>query len=149
MTRYSEQGLTFLEVLVALVILAFVLLGSANLMILTMHENDIAGKRSLATSLAAERIEMLTSGSYHIEPSFGSYIIPGEVSVTGPPHRLVAGYGDIPNHPGFRRALTLSYGVPNAGILKATAEVFWVDLVQGEKRHKITTLIHPGHEHGI
>ena len=147
--RKTERGFTLVEMLVSILLLAFVALGSVSLLTVSLHQNKLAGKRSVATSLAAERIEELTSQRYQPSETFQNYEVPGEVSATGPPATLTADYGAIPGNPEFRRVLTLNYNVPVAGMLQVVSEVSWEDLMQGEKRHTLITYVHPGLEEGL
>jgi len=142
----DERGLTLIETLVSLLLLAFVALGSASLLAATLHQNKLAQKRSLATHLAAERIEHLTSQRYESSTNYLAYGLPGEVADAGPPITFTASYGSIVGHPEFRRVVTLNYGVPVPGMLQVVSEVYWNDLNQGEKRHVVTTFVHPGLE---
>ena len=143
----GERGVTIVEMLVAVMLLAFVALGAVSLLITVLHQNKLASHRSLATHLASERIELLTSQRW--SATGAEYQIPGEVMDTGPPVILTSDYGTLDGYPEFRRVLTLNYGAPYAGMLHVTAEVTWNDLLQGEKRHTMTTFVHPGLEQGI
>ncbi len=144
----QQQGMTLVEVLIAMVLLGFVTLGSVSVLSATLNQNKLAQQRSLATNLAAERIELLTSERFRSAAAFATYAEPGEVAAAGPPGTLTADYGSIPGYPNFRRVLTLEYDTPYAGMLKVTSEVIWQDLKQGEKRHTLITLVHPGLEQG-
>ena len=147
--RSNQQGLTLIEMLVAILLLAFVALGSASLLTVTVHQNELARKRSLATNLAAERIEQLTSQSYEPFASYQDYELSGEVTDAGPPITFTADFGSIPGYPQYRRVMTLRYNVPSAGMLQVTTEVAWHDLKQGEKQHTMITFVHPGLEQGL
>ncbi len=142
----DEHGLTLVETLVSVLLLAFVALGSASLLTTTLHQNKLAQKRSLATHLAAERIEHLNSKGYESSTTYAAYRLLNEVADDGPPITLTAGYGSIVGHPEFRRVVTLNYGVPVPGMLQVISEVYWSDLKQGEKRHVMVTYVHPGLE---
>lgn len=147
--RAGEQGLTMIEMLVSMLLLSFVALGAVSLLSATLHQNKLARYRSLATHLAAERIEQLTSQRWASAADYLNYQMDGEVVDAGPPITFTADYGTIDGHPEFRRILTLSYDTPFAGILYVVAEATWEDLLQGEKRHTMTTYVHPGLEQGI
>jgi type II secretory pathway pseudopilin PulG len=144
--RPAERGLTLVETLVTVLLLAFVVLGGAATLGQVLHQNKLARHRSLATYLAAERIDQLTSQRYHDSAEVAEYQLAGETLAAGPPATLTADYGSLPDFPEFRRVLTLSYDVPVAGMLQVSAEVFWRDLQQGEKSHELISYIHPSLE---
>jgi len=144
--RDSERGLTLVEMMVTVVLLATVVLGSASMLTQVFNQNKRARHRSLATYLASERIDQITSLAYNAAADYLRYQLPGEAPLAGPPSTFTADYGSIPDYPEFRRVVTLNYGVPEAGMLQITSEVFWQDMHQGEKSHEMITYIHPGLE---
>jgi prepilin-type N-terminal cleavage/methylation domain-containing protein len=144
-----ERGLTLVEMLVSVMLLAFLALGSISLLTVSFTQNKLARKRSLATNLAAERLEHVTSLPFATAASFQNYRLPEETADAGPPRTLTAGYGMIPGCPEFSREVTLNYGVPVAGMLQVVSRVSWRDPRQGEKSHTLITYIHPGLEEGL
>jgi type IV pilus assembly protein PilV len=56
---HSQAGMTLVEVLVALVIFAFGLLGAAGLQLSTLKSNQFSGSASVATSLARDYAELM------------------------------------------------------------------------------------------
>jgi prepilin-type N-terminal cleavage/methylation domain-containing protein len=139
----SERGVTLIEMMVTVVLLAAVILGSASLLTQVLHQNKLARHRSLATYLAAERIDRMTSLEFNTAADYLHYRLPEESASAGPPVRFTTDYGSIPDYPEFRRVVTLNYDVPTAGMLQITSEVFWEDLRQGEKSHELITYVHP------
>jgi len=139
----SERGLTLVEMLVTVSILAGVILGSASLLTQVFSQNKLARQRSLATYLAAERIDQMLSLEFNGPADYTHYQRPEETAAAGPPMTFTTDYGNIPDYPGFRRVVTLTYDVPTAGMLEISSEVFWQDLRQGEKSHELITYIHP------
>ena len=140
--RQPGRGLTLIEVLLSLLLLSFVVLGSISLLTVASRQTKLAKNRSIATSLAAERLDHLTSLTYHAADDYGDYGIPGETGAAGPPATLTANYGDITGFPEFRRRVTLTYDSPTAGLMAAKVEVFWQDQQQGEKQHTLLTFVH-------
>ena len=62
MTRYflgSQKGITLLEVMVSMVILAFGILGLAPLIVVSMYGNSYSNEVTSANAVAQERIEQL------------------------------------------------------------------------------------------
>ena len=140
----GEAGLTLVEVLVALLILAFVALGVTSLLGISMKQNKLALERSVATGLASSRLDQLGAAQFHDAVSFGAWRLPEETPETGPPLRLVALYGEIPGFPDYRRTLTLEYDVPVPGMLRAQVDVGWWNHGQAqEKVHTMITYMHP------
>ena len=142
--RAGERGLTLVEVLVALLILAFVALGVTSLLGIAMKQNKLALERSVATGLAAGRLDQLGIDGFQQPPGFAAYRLPEETVEPGPPRQLVASYGEIPGYPDYRRTVTLDYDVPVRGMLRAQVEVGWWNHGQGqEKIHTMITYLHP------
>jgi len=139
----AERGVTFVETLLSLLLLSLVVLGSLNMVTIASRQNKLAKSRSLATNIAAERLDRLTSQKYCDAASYTVYKLAEETASAGPPKKLTTAYGQIPGYPEFRRVVTLNYDTPIAGILRAKVEVFWKDLQQGEKRHQVLTFVEP------
>ncbi len=144
--RGSEQGLSLVENLLSLLLLSFIVLGSLSLLTISSRENRLAKNRSIATSLAAERLDHLTSVAFRGSTDVAGYALAGETFAAGPPPRLTLGYGSIAAYPEYRRVVTLQYNTPQTGMLKAKVSVFWQDPQQGEKSHELLTVLHPGLE---
>ena len=142
-SRGSEQGVTLVEMMVTVVLLGIVILGSASLLTQVLHQNKLARQRSLATYLAAERIDQITSLEFNTAADYLHYQLPGETPAAGPPMTFTSDYGSIPDYPEYRRVVTLTYDVPTAGMLQITSEVFWVNMQQGVKSHELNTYVHP------
>ena len=139
----AQSGLTLLEILLSLLLLSLVIIGSLALVSISSGQNKLAQNRSVATSLAAERLDLLTSVAFSGAADYADYALPGETGAAGPPPTLTADYGSIPDFPEFRRVLTLEYDSPAAGLLKAKVDVFWQDPRQGAKSHSLLTLVNP------
>jgi prepilin-type N-terminal cleavage/methylation domain-containing protein len=142
-SRATERGVTLVEMMVTVVLLGAVILGSAALLTQVLHQNKLARQRSLATYLAAERIDQITSLEFNTAADYLHYQLPGETASAGPPITLTSDYGTIPDYPEYRRVVTLNYDVPTAGMLQITSEVFWINSQQGEKSHELNTYVHP------
>lgn len=145
----EQKGMTLIEVLVAMLVLSVVSLSSVTVLTLAMRETEKARVRSMATSVATQRMEELTVMRYRGSTEAGEYLLPDETLAAGPPILLEADYNDINGFPEFRRVVTLSYDVPTAGMIQVAVEVFWEDLRQGEKSHHVTTFIHPSLHRGL
>ena len=62
---------------------------------------------------------------------------------------MTTDYGTLDGYPEFRRVMILTYDSPYAGLLQVTVNVTWIDMRQGQKRHTMTTFVHPGLEQGL
>jgi type II secretory pathway pseudopilin PulG len=141
--------MTLVEVLVAMLVLSAVVVSSVSVLTLTLRQNETARVRSIATSIAAERIEQLTTMRWRVASEAAQYALTEETVTAGPPVVLTADYGTIPGYPEFRRVATLTYDVPSGGMLQLVVEVSWSDLQQGEKSHSLTTFLHPNLHTGL
>jgi prepilin-type N-terminal cleavage/methylation domain-containing protein len=140
----AQRGVTLVEVLVALLILAFVALGVTSLLGIAMKQNKLALERSVATGLASSRLDQLGTARFQDVESFENWRLPEETPEAGPPPRMVALYGEIPGFPDYRRTLTLDYDVPVPGMLRAQVDVGWWNHGQAqEKVHTMITYLHP------
>jgi prepilin-type N-terminal cleavage/methylation domain-containing protein len=142
-----ESGVTLVEVLVALMILAFVALGVTSLLGIAAKQNKLALERSRATGLASGRLSQLASMPFRSADEAADYGLPGEKIEPGPPVKLVSGFGEIPGYPEYRRTVTLDYDTPVAGMLRVKVEVAWWSLAQArEKAHAMIVYLHPALE---
>lgn len=142
----SQRGMTLVEVLGAILLLAFVALGTASLTIYATRENKLATERTVATNLAAERIERLMALPYQGPAHYANYALPYEVVSAGPPKTFTADYGTIPGYERYRSVVTLNYDVPAAGMLQVIVDVSWNNVHQGVKTHRMIVFLHPGLE---
>jgi prepilin-type N-terminal cleavage/methylation domain-containing protein len=142
-----QSGVTLVEVLVALMILAFVALGVTSLLGIAAKQNKLALERSLATGLASGRLSQLASMPFRPAAEAADYGLPGETIEPGPPVQLVAGFGKIPGYPEYRRTISLDYDTPVSGMLRVKVDVAWWSLAEArEKVHSMIVYIHPALE---
>jgi prepilin-type N-terminal cleavage/methylation domain-containing protein len=140
---HREAGLTLIEVIAAIALLGLVAVGIATMLIASIRQNKLAEMRSIATGLAAERMQQIASLPFMGSANYTEYRLAEETAVAGPPATLTTGYGGIPAHPEFSRVVTLTYNSPVAGMLRVQTTVSWVDRQQGTKSHVIVTYLHP------
>ena len=62
--RRAEAGFTLVETLITIVVLVFGLIAVSNLMFVSISSNSIANRASIATFLAAQKMEELRSISF-------------------------------------------------------------------------------------
>jgi len=140
------KGLTLIEIMVALGVLAFVALSLISMLTTSMHLNKLAQERSIATALASERIQQLSSMDYQAAADYLNYQLAEETADTGPPLSFTADYGLVPDYPEYKRVVELRYDTPYAGMLTVETTVSWNHLTQGERDHVMITFLHPGLE---
>ena len=61
--RQSSRGFTMLEVLIAIVVIAFGLLGVAGLQVVALKNNQSAGARLIATTLANDMVDRIKTNA--------------------------------------------------------------------------------------
>lgn len=67
----QQQGFTLIEVLVAMLITSFGLLGIAGLVVTSLRYNQTASQRSMATQLAADIMDRMRSNSFAVVDANG------------------------------------------------------------------------------
>ncbi len=141
-----RAGFSLVEVLVCVAMLSFVALGVASLLTIVVHQNRLARERSIATSLASERIQKMQSMPFQAVADYAKYKLPEETAASGTPKTFTSNYGIIPGFPGYKRIVELTYDTPVTGMLQVKSRVYWKNLRQGEKNHEMVTLFYPGLE---
>ena len=148
-SSHDERGMTLVEVLVGVTILAFVALGIMAFLGTAMKQNQLSLERSTATAIASERIQALTTMVYQASASYANYKLPEETAAAGPPPTLTTAAGAIPGYPRYSRVVTLTYDTPVVGMLTARVDVSWQNLAQGiQKTHTMVTYLDPALEQG-
>ena len=145
--RQSEDGLTLVEVLVSLAVPAFIALSLMSMLSTSMHLDKLAQERSIATSLASERVMLFNSQRYQVAEDYANYRLTEETAVAadadaGTPATFTSDYGEVPDYPNFKRVVELYYDVPKAGMLKIETTVSWTHLTQGERGHTMIAFLH-------
>jgi prepilin-type N-terminal cleavage/methylation domain-containing protein len=142
-SAHREAGMTLIEVIAAIALLGLVSVGIMTMLVASVRQNKLAEMRSIATALAAERVQQIMSLPFMSSANYAQYKLPEETAVAGTPNTLTTPYGGIPAHPEFSRVVTLTYNSPVAGMLRVQATVSWMDRQQGTKSHVIVTYLHP------
>jgi len=142
----GEKGLTLVEVLISLTVLAVVSLGITTMLSMALHLDDLAKERSVATALATERIQRVTSLPFQTSANYARYLLPEETAAAGPPVTFTTAFGVIPGYPEYQRVVELSYDVPMSGMLRVKTTVSWRHVGQPERQHEMIAFLHPGLE---
>lgn len=145
-----EAGMSLVEVLVGVTILAFVSMGVMAFLGTTIKQNQTSLDRSYATAIASERIQQITSMVYQSSANFANYKLPEETATAGTPSTLTTAVGSIPGYPKFSRTVTLTYDSPVAGMLAVRVDVAWTNIHQNSttKTHTMITYLEPALEQG-
>jgi len=69
---FNQQGFTLIEVLVAMLITSFGLLGIAGLVVTSLRYNQTASQRSIATGLAADMMDRMRANSFAVIDANGA-----------------------------------------------------------------------------
>jgi len=146
--RQGEGGLTLVEVLVSLAVLAFIALSLMSMLSTSVHLNKLAQERSIATSLASERIMQFNSIEFQVPEDYTEYQLPEETPAVGDvdadlPWTFTSDYGVVPSYPEYKRVVEMWYDTPAAGMLTIETTVSWTHLTQGERSHTMIAFLHP------
>ena len=141
--REAENGMSLVEVLVSLGVMSFIALSVMTMVTTAVHLNKMSEERSIATTLAVERISQMKSMDFQSAANYTRYVLPSETAAAGPPQTFTGGYGSIPDFPDHRRTVELSYNTPVAGVLKVEVSVFWQHVNQPERNHTMIEFLHP------
>lgn len=140
----QERGLSLIEIMVSLAVMSFLALGMISMFSTSSHLTKLAQERSIATSLAAERLMQIDAQPFFQIADCANYGLPEETFAAGPPATLTADYGAVPDYADYRRVVELTYDSPTAGMLKVKATVTWDHIGQGERSHEMITFINQG-----
>jgi len=116
--RDGSRGFSLLEVLLAMSILSFGMLGTGALLAGVIKGNDISQRITTATVLAQDKIEELREQKYRDLPSTSTYTAEdyGSVSYT-------TDQGTV-SYPRFKRATIILADTPTSGMITAVVWVF-------------------------
>jgi len=110
-TFHNKKGFTLLEILIAMTLLTTALLGMAGLTSALMQGNTFSNRLTVASTLAQDKLENLTSLGY------------GNTAVADTTD--IEDYNSIPNFPFYKRVTTTDVDNPAAGMKTLTVVVFW------------------------
>jgi len=142
----QSAGLTLVEILVGLALLAFVALSLIAMLTTSIHLSKLAQERSVATALASDRIQQITSLPYQVPANYLRYQRSEETALAGPPITFTTDYGSIPEYPDYRRVVQIEYDTPVAGMMSVETTISWQHVGQIERSHVMVTFLHPGLE---
>lgn len=105
MLAQDKKGFSLVEILVALAIISFVVLGFTAATITVIQSNEISQNYTVATTLAQDVVERLKSGAI----------------------ALASGNGCNPPTTGFTCSWTVTPSTPQAGVTQIDVTISWTD----------------------
>ncbi len=135
---FREEGFTFIEVLVAMVLLTIGIVGAGAALVFQTGGLSSASSIGLAavtranyistaTMLAQERLEQLKRLQYTVGPPAVDQFGPDPIPAGFPDEA----YGNIQGFPTFRRQVRVQTGAPAAGMKTVTVQAFFVPPIEG------------------
>ncbi len=104
----NSRGFTLVEVLISIVLLAFLAIGILGMTTVTINSNSFIQHHTKAVQLAESGLEEMRRVDY--------------VNQLSAYNGVIEDFGSIPNYPGFRRVFTVDYA---ADISTLTVAVTW------------------------
>lgn len=110
-TTLDNKGFTFLEILVAMVVLSIGFLGIAAVTASMVRGNSFSNRLTTATTLAQERMEEIRRLGYS--------------GISTADTTTVEDYNSIANHPLYKRVVRTNMKNPADGMKMVTVAVYW------------------------
>lgn len=105
MSAQNKRGFSLIEILVALTIISFVVLGFTAATITVIQSNEVSENYTIATTLAQDIVERLKSGTI----------------------ALASGSGCNPLTTGFTCSWTVTSNSPQTGVTQVNVTIAWND----------------------
>ena len=107
----SNRGYSLIEVFIAMVVLSIVLLGMAGLINITVNINRNSAEKTVAISLAQDKME--------------ETIAKGYLTLSSTNQTVTEAYGDMANYLSYRRVTDIKMNKPDTDIKLITVDVYW------------------------
>ncbi len=107
----NNRGFSLIEVLSAMAVLSVVLLGMAGLINITVSINRNSAAKTVAVTLAQDKMEETIAKGYLSLPSSN--------------RTVTEDYGDITDYLSYRRVADIKMNKPDADIKLITVDVYW------------------------
>ena len=107
----NNRGFSLIEVLSAMAVLSVVLLGMAGLINITVSINRNSAAKTVAVTLAQDKMEETIAKGYLSLPSSN--------------RTVTEDYGDITDYLSYRRVADVKVNKPDADLKLITVDVYW------------------------
>ena len=107
----DNQGISLLEVLVAMMLVSIVVLGMAGVRTVAIKGSALSQKMTKAVTLAQDSLEEIRRVGY--------------LPALSDDRSLIEAYGTIPDEPPFERIITTKPHTPTPGLQTITVKVAW------------------------
>jgi Tfp pilus assembly protein PilV len=107
----NNFGYNLIEVFIAMVVLSIVLLGMAGLIHITVTINRSSAEKTVAITLAQDKME--------------ETIAKGYVNLSSTNQRITEAYGDMANYLSYRRITEIKLNKPDTDMKLITVDVYW------------------------
>ena len=135
MTLRRQSGISLVELMVALLLLAVALMGLAAAFAPGRMAIQSGDQATTATFLARQMIEDMRDKAYDQD---------GDELVSGADYPATTGYGGITNYPNYRRTITFVNDSPEVGTKTATVQVFYKNSSGTEQSVTLTMIFTKG-----
>jgi len=123
-TRNNNRGYTLIEVFSAMAVLSVVLLGMAGLINITVGVNRNSAEKTVAITLAQDKMEETLARGYTNLPSANQIV--------------TEDYGAMADYLSYRRISDIKVDKPDTGIKLITVDVYWDN---DDRRVRLQSLI--------
>jgi prepilin-type N-terminal cleavage/methylation domain-containing protein len=111
MRKLNNRGYSLIEVFIAMVVLSIVLLGMAGLINITVTINRNSAEKTMAITLAQDKME--------------ATIAKGYLNLSSTNQTITEAYGAMANYLSYRRITDIKMNKPDTDIKLITVDVYW------------------------
>jgi len=111
MRKLNNRGYSLIEVFIAMVVLSIVLLGMAGLINITVTINRNSAEKTVAITLAQDKMEEMISKGY--------------VNLSSTNQTVTEAYGAMANYLSYSRVTDIKMNKPDTDMKLITVDVYW------------------------
>jgi prepilin-type N-terminal cleavage/methylation domain-containing protein len=108
---YNNRGYSLIEVFIAMVVLSIVLLGIAGLINITVTINRNSAEKTVAITLAQDKMEKTITKGYS--------------NISSSNQTIIEAYDAMPNYLSYKRITDIKINKPDTDIKLITVDVYW------------------------
>ncbi len=120
----NNQGYSLIEVLSAMAVLSVVLLGMAGLINITATVNRNSAGKTVAVTLAQDKMEETVAKGY--------------LKLSSTNQTITEDYGDVADYPSYKRITDIKMHNPQTDLKLITVDVYWKD---DDRRVRLQSLV--------